>query len=105
MAQLRQDYTHFVDLNTEVLVLGPNGPRMFQKFWKENEIPFVGLSDVGSKVAETFYQEVVILKLGRMPAVFIIDRKGIIQYVHYGNSMSDIPDNAVVINVLKELYN
>lgn len=60
-------------------------------------MPFIGCADIKSKVAETFYQEVNLLKLGRMPAIFVIDQDQTIRFSHYGSSMSDIPENAVVL--------
>ena len=50
-------------------------------------------------------QEVKPLKLGRMPALLIIDTQGIIRYAYYSDSMSDIPDNEEIFEVLKNLDN
>jgi peroxiredoxin Q/BCP len=35
-----------------------------------------------------------------MPAQVIIDREGIVRFVHYGHSMSDIPENAELFELL-----
>ncbi len=66
-------------------------------------MPFPGLADVGSKAAGQFGQEVKWLKLGRMPAVLIIDREGRIRYSQYGQSMQDIPENAEVLAALDRI--
>jgi len=66
-------------------------------------MPFIGLSDIKSKNAEKYYQEVNLVKLGRMPAVFIIDPEGIIRYVHYGDSMKDIPENSELLMFLRKV--
>lgn len=66
-------------------------------------MPFIGCADIRSRVADLYYQEVNLLKLGRMPALFVIDREGIIRYAHYGDSMADIPTNESVLKVLDEL--
>ncbi len=66
-------------------------------------MPFPGLADVGSKAAGLFGQEVKWLKLGRMPAVFVIDREGVIRYSHYGQSMQDIPENTEILAVLDRI--
>jgi peroxiredoxin len=100
MAQLRQDYQEFVKRNAEIIVLGPDGPNAFRRYWAENEMPFTGLPDIRSKIGDLYYQEVNLLKLGRMPAVFVIDRAGLIRYVHYGDSMSDIPENSEITTFL-----
>ncbi len=66
-------------------------------------MPFIGCADIKSKVADIFYQEVNLFKFGRMPAVFIIDRQGLIRYAHYGDAMSDIPANQELFKVLDSL--
>jgi len=43
------------------------------------------------------------LKLGRMPALLIVDKAGIIQYEHYGDDMTDIPENKTVLDILEGL--
>ena len=103
MAQLRQDYKDFVDRETEVIAVGPDSQKAFVDFWEENEIPFVGLADPDHKLAKMYDQEVNLLKFGRIPAQMLIDKQGIVRYVHYSNSMSDIPDNVDMLNLIDEI--
>lgn len=103
LAQLRQDYSEFQKRGAEIIVLGPDGPNAFRRFWQEEQMPFIGCADIKSKVADTYYQEVNLLKLGRMPAIFVIDRQGRIRYAHYGDAMSDIPENREVLKVIDSL--
>ncbi len=103
MAQLRQDYDEFVDRNTEVIAVGPDSQKAFQKFWEENDIPFIGLADPDHRVAKMYDQEVNLLKFGRMPAQIIIDKQGIVRYAHYSNSMSDLPEDEEILEILDEL--
>ena len=42
-------------------------------------------------------------KLGRMPAILVIDKQQKIRYAHYGDSMSDIPRNEEVLRILEEI--
>jgi len=105
MAQLRLDYQEFVSRDTEVIIIGPDGPSAFKRTWEMEDMPMVGLADPGSKVADRYHQKINLLKLGRMPALMVIDKNGIIRYVHYGKSMSDIPENEEVINILNEIIN
>jgi peroxiredoxin len=88
---LRDDYDRFIEAGAEVLVIGPDGPNAFRRYWMEQDMPFPGMADKKSRVADLYAQEFNLLKLGRMPAVFIIDLNGIIRYHHYGESMDDIP--------------
>lgn len=66
-------------------------------------MPFIGLADVGSKVAGLYHQEVNWLKMGRMPAVLVIDRHGRVRFSQYGESMSDIPENGELFAVLDQI--
>lgn len=103
MAQLRRDYHMFVERQTEILTVGPNSLKEFQRFWEAEEMPFVGLSDMGNKVAHLYFQEFNLLKLGWVPALFIIDLEGKVRFIHYGNNMADIPENDRVLAVLDEV--
>jgi len=100
---LRQDYAEFTARNTEILVLGPDGPNAFKRYWAENEMPFVGLADIRSRIGDLYYQEVNLFKLGRMPALFVVDKQGGVRYLHYGDSMADIPPNSEVLAVIEEI--
>lgn len=103
LARLSQDYPEFVKRNAEVLVLGPGNLETFKRIWKMEEYAMVGLSDEDSRVAELYKQEVNLLKLGRMPALAVVDRQSLLRFVHYASSMSDIPDNSVILEILDTL--
>jgi len=93
----------FNQCNAVVLIVGPDGPNAFRRYWEENDMPFTGLPDLRSRVANRYYQEVNLFKLGRMPALFVIDRQGMIRFAHYGDSMQDIPSNETVLRVLDQI--
>jgi peroxiredoxin len=103
MAQLRQDYQEFVKREAEVVVVGPEGAEAFAAYWGLEELPFVGLPDPKHSVLKLYGQQIKLFKLGRMPAQVLIDVDGTARYVHYGNSMSDIPSNAEILSLLDGL--
>ena len=103
MAQLRQDYEKLSRLDTEIVVVGPDNAQQFSKYWEDNALQFVGLPDPSHSVLKLFGQEVNLFKLGRMPAQVIIDKQGIARYAHYGHSMSDIPANEEIIEIIEEI--
>jgi peroxiredoxin Q/BCP len=105
MAQLRQDYSKFKALDTEVVVVGPEGVDSFKMYWKSHKLPFIGLPDPTHSVLKRYGQEVNLFKLGRMPAQVIIDKEGIARFVHYGHAMSDIPPNEEVLEILENISN
>jgi len=97
---LRRETDRLAKLNVEVLVIGPENSNSFKKYWKKESLPFIGLPDPDHSVMKRYGQEVKILKLGRMPAQMLIDTSGIIKYIHYGGSMSDIPDLTEIEDIL-----
>jgi len=103
MAQLRQDHADFVASDAEVVVVGPDNAEAFRAYFTEHDLPFVGLPDPEHRVLRLFGQQVNLFKAGRMPAQVVIDRQGIARYAHYGHSMSDIPENAEIFEILSQL--
>lgn len=100
---MRQDYPKFQNLETEIIALGPDGPNAFKRYWENEKLPFIGCADIKSVVASQYHQEVNWIKLGRMPAILIIDKFGKVRYKQYGESMSDIPPNQEILEIIKTL--
>jgi peroxiredoxin len=100
---LREDYERFTEKDAEILVIGPEGPRRFKQVWEEQRYPFVGFADYRHEVADLYGQEVKLSKLGRMPAMLIVDKQGVIRFAHFGDDMADIPVNENVLVLLDQL--
>jgi peroxiredoxin len=100
MAQLRQEYGEFEKRNTVIVVVGPENREAFEAYWNSNKLPFIGLPDPTASVLKRFGQEVNLFKLGRMPAQVLVDKQGIARFAHYGHSMSDIPENSEILNLI-----
>lgn len=103
MVQMGRDYKEFVNRNAEVVILGPNSPESFQRTWDIEELSMIGLSDPDSSVANSYHQEVKFMRMGRLPALLVLDQKGIIRFLHFGKSMTDIPENSQVFQILDEI--
>ena len=103
MAQLRRDYDKFIAQDTEVIVVGPEGAGAFSMYWKQNNLPFVGLPDPSHTVLKRYGQEVSLFKFGRQPAQVTIDKNGQVRFVHYGHDPSDIPSNMEILELLQAL--
>jgi peroxiredoxin Q/BCP len=103
MAQLRRDYQKFLMRDAEIVAIGPEGTDTFRKWWNEHDMPFPGLPDPEHTVAKLYGQQVKLLKLGRLPAQLVIDKEGLIRFVHHGNSMADIVENDTIITLLDKL--
>ncbi len=100
---MSKNYAAFQQRGAEILAVGPNTEAAFQQYWAKEKIPFIGVPDPEHRIAVMYRQEVNLFKLGRMPLVCVVDKDGRIRYAHYGASMSDIPENQVLLGVLDEL--
>lgn len=103
MAQLRRDHPHFEEMLTKVVVVGPDDAQAFAKYWREHDLPFVGLPDPEFSVLKLYGQEVKIFKFGRMPAQALIDKAGTVRFVHYGHDMADIPSTEKMLALIRAI--
>lgn len=103
MSQLRQGYSKFEANDTVILVVGPEGGEAFRSYWERHDLPFTGLPDPKHSILKLYGQQIKMFKFGRMPAQAIIDKNGIVRYIHYGKSMSDIPDNDELLNIIEKI--
>ena len=100
---MRQEYQKFIQRDTEILVVGPEDAEAFKKYWEKEDLDFIGLPDSEHRVLKLYGQEVKLFKLGRMPAQMIVDKSGMLRFVHYGHAMSDIPSNEELLNAVDSL--
>ena len=77
-----------------------NAKKMEEKYAK-NKIPIY--YDTEKKVGKLLKQEWAITKLGRMPAMLIVNKQGIVKWAYYSDSMSDIPKNQEILEFLETL--
>jgi peroxiredoxin Q/BCP len=103
LARLRDEYEKFTNRSVLIVAVGPNASTAFKQYWQNEKIPFIGLPDPKHSVARMYKQEVNLFKWGRMPLNCVVDSRGYIRYAHYGNSMSDIPSNEELLQVIDEL--
>lgn len=54
-------------------------------------------------MASLYGQEWNIFKLGRVPALLVVDKNSNIRYQHYGESMKDIPENSLLFEMLDKM--
>ena len=103
MAQLRQDDTQFAAQDTEVIVVGPEGPGAFAALLAKTRPAFCWAAGPTASVLKLYGQEINLFKLGRMPAQVLIDKSGRVRFVHYGKSMSDIPQTEEMLELIRQM--
>jgi peroxiredoxin Q/BCP len=97
---MKRDFKEFTSRSATIVVIAPHDMEKVAEYWKKEELPMIGIPDEDGKLAKLYGQEWNMLKLGRMPALFVIDRKGALAFAQYGKSMSDIPKNSEMLKVL-----
>jgi len=103
MMQLHQDYDRFKEKGTIIVAIGPENAKSFQDYWEKHNLPFYGIPDKKHSVLKLYGQKVNLFKLGRMPGQMLVDKEGVLRYVHYGHSMKDIPENSEIFQLLDSM--
>ncbi len=73
------------------------------RYWQSESLPFLGIPDPSHSVLKLYGQEIKLFKLGRMPAQVLVDKAGVARFVHYGDSMQDIPGNDEILALVDEI--
>ncbi len=94
---MRDDFGKFNEAGIQIVVVAKDSVKKVASYFQENNLPYIGIPDPKGNLAKNYQQQWKIAKLGLMPAMFLIDTKGAISYLHYSSSMSDIPENKTVL--------
>jgi peroxiredoxin len=87
MALLRQDFVEFDKRDTAILVIGTENASAFARYFKEHDLPFIGLPDPEHSELKLYGQEVNLFKPGYMPAQVLVDKHGMARHVCYGHDI------------------
>ena len=83
-------------------MVGQHTAEEFSRMWRKKGLPFIGLPDDNGRVADLYQQKVHLIKLGRMPALFVIGKDGAVKYSYYSKSMGDIPENGELFKAIDD---
>lgn len=100
---MKKDFNEFTSKKTSLVVVAPHTAAEVAAYWKKESLPMIGVPDEAGRLSNLYGQEWKLLKLGRMPALFVIDRKGTLAFAQYGTSMADIPDNSEILAIIAGL--
>ena len=96
-------YAEFQKAKATIAVVVHDSADSVSEYWKAKDLPFVGLPDPDGEVGKRYQQQWKLLKLGRMPALFIIDQRQRLVVSQHGKSMADIPPSKEVLRVLADV--
>ena len=94
---MRDDFEKFRKAKISVVAIAPHDAQRVKAFWEEERVPFIGIADPKEKLGKLYGQQWNPLKLGRMPAVFVVGQQGNIAFAHYGQNMTDIPSDEEIL--------
>ncbi len=97
---MRERYDEIRGKGVEVLALAPGSLEETGAFAAARGIPFPLLADPEHDVYRAYQVESRLLSLGQRPALYAIDRDGIVRYAYVGGSPDDRP---VVDRILQEV--
>ena len=100
---MRKDHDAFTEAGATIVVAARHDADKMRAYWTDHKLPYVGVPDPDARLGKLYDQQSKLLKLGLMPALFVIDQSGAIAYAHYSKSMSDIPANATVLAQIRAL--
>jgi peroxiredoxin len=103
MAQLRQDFVEFEKRGIVILMVGPESAEAFSRYFREHDLPFIGLPDPTHTVLKQYGQEIKLFKFGRMPAQLVVDKTGMVRFICYGKDMTDIPTDEEMLALIDAL--
>jgi peroxiredoxin len=100
---MKQDIKQFTNRKAQIVVIAPHGSEKVNAYWEREKLPYTGIPDPDGRLGKLYGQEWKLIKLGRMPALFIIDQKGSIAFAQYSKNMADIPENNDLFKILEGL--
>ena len=100
---MKRDIKQFKARKAQIVVIAPHGTAKVKTYWEKESLPFIGIPDSDGTLGKLYGQEWNLIKLGRMPALFIINQKGSIAFAQYAKNMADIPENSELFKILDGL--
>ncbi len=85
------------------MAIAPDTPDGVVKFVEGNEYPFLLLADADHVVFDAYDVVSTMMSLGQRPALFVVDREGVVRFDSIGTQQWQIPSNENVLAVLSSL--
>ena len=100
---MRDDHDQFVAAGASVIAVAAESIAAIERFTKQHPVPFPIVSDSDHGVFDAYDVASRALSLGQRPAVFVIDRNGIVRFDAIGTQQWQIADNKTVLEILASL--
>jgi peroxiredoxin Q/BCP len=100
---LRDDFERFRQAGASIIAVAPDTSEGVAKFVRDNDYPFPICADTDHTVFDAYDVANKLLSLGQRPAVFVVDRTGIIRLDAIGTQQWQIASDDAVLQVLSSL--
>jgi peroxiredoxin Q/BCP len=100
---LTAQYGEFRGAGAEIVSLVRDTQQNAHDYFEKHHIPFPCLVDITGNVYHQFEVKSNLLSFGQRPALFVIDREGIVRYAYLGSQQWEIPTNEEVLKVVRSL--
>ena len=100
---MRDDHAQFTDAGASVVAIAPESTGAVEHYLSEHPVPYTILSDADHGVFDAYDVASRAMSLGQRPALFVIDRSGIVRFDAVGTQQWQIPTNNQVLKVLAAL--
>jgi peroxiredoxin Q/BCP len=100
---LREDISRFGDVGARVVAVAPDSAEGVAKFVRDNPYPFPLLADTDHAVFDAYDVVSTLMSLGQRPALFVVDRQGVVRFDSVGTQQWQIPTNDNVLAVVASL--
>ena len=100
---MRDDNDQFVAAGASILAVAPEPVAAVERYVSQHPVPYTIVSDAEHTTFDAYDVASRALSLGQRPALFVIDRDGIVRYDSVGTQQWQIPTNRQVLALLATL--
>lgn len=100
---MTEQYGEFKAAGAEVIAVVKDAPEAARIYFAERGIPFPCLVDPERRVYDQYEVESKPLSLGQRPALFVIDREGVVRFAYLGRQQWETPPNSEVLGVCRSI--
>lgn len=100
---MTEDYLEFTQAGAEVIAVVWETKERAHTYFEEHNVPFLCLVDPEHRVYDQYEVKSSLQSLGQRPGLFVIDVEGIVRYAYLGWQQWEIPPNAEVLEVCRDI--
>lgn len=98
---MREDFDQFTALGARIIAIAPEGVDALGRYPNGGVFPFPLVGDVDHRTFDAYDVQSRALSMGQRPAVFVVDRDGIVRYDSVGTQQWQIPTNDEILGTLR----